>query len=62
MSKMFASYITVRKAQRDAGPAHVGDGKFRQPHRFSNPIYSMLLADFSEPSMWMAGFSDAHMF
>jgi hypothetical protein len=23
---------TVRKAKHDAGPKHVGDGKFRHPH------------------------------
>jgi hypothetical protein len=24
---------TVRKTQRDAGPKHEGDGKFRHPHK-----------------------------
>jgi hypothetical protein len=33
------SIYTVRKAKRDAGPKHVGDGKFRQQNRLSSPIY-----------------------
>jgi hypothetical protein len=53
--------VTVRKANRDEGPKHVGGGKFRQPHRLSGPIY-MLLSDFSDPSMWMSEFSVTHMF
>jgi hypothetical protein len=27
------SSFTVRKAKRDAGPQHKGDGKFRRPYR-----------------------------
>jgi hypothetical protein len=31
--------LTVKKAKRDAGPKHVGDGKLRHPHKLSGLIY-----------------------
>jgi hypothetical protein len=30
---IFFTLYTVKKAERDAGPKHEGDGKFRHPHR-----------------------------
>jgi hypothetical protein len=42
---------------RDAGVKHKGDGKFRQSHRLSGPIYCMLMTDFSDLSMLMTEFS-----
>jgi hypothetical protein len=39
---LFTLY-TVEKPSANAGPEHVGDGKFRQPRRLSGPIIPILL-------------------
>jgi hypothetical protein len=53
--------LNVKKAERDAGPKHVGDGKFRLPHRS--------IGKFLKPHrlgplnlMWLTEFSVIYMF
>jgi hypothetical protein len=53
------SLATVRKAKRDAGPQHEGDGKFRHPRRTIGKIRHQHRS--GPKSMWMTEFSVTHM-
>jgi hypothetical protein len=48
---------TVKKAERDAGPQHKGDGKFRHPYTVDREALSLVLTAFSDRSTWMTEFS-----
>jgi hypothetical protein len=56
-------FTLLKKATRDGGPQHVGDGKFEIPSSNTDPAaQSMLMvADFSDCSTWMTAFSVTHM-
>jgi hypothetical protein len=54
MIKLLLSYITVKKAERDARPKYEGDVKFHHPRRTIGKINTR---DWPSLSIWVAKFS-----
>jgi hypothetical protein len=49
--------ITVKKAERDAGPKHEGDGKFHHPRRTIGKIRQHQRLGWASLSIWVTEFS-----